>query len=400
MLNVCTLEQARETIQKQCAQHSKSGESVSLEQALGRVLWQDIDCRENVPGFVRSTVDGYAVIAADTFGACASIPALLRLTGEVRMGQSPAFTLRPGECTAVPTGGALPEGADAMVMLEEAVAFAGGMVAIEAPTAPGRHLIFAGDDAAAGQIILQKGTRLTPRGIGALAALGCAAVTAAKRPRVCVLSTGDELIDPARTPSGAEVRDVNGVMLTAAAIEAGAEASFQGCVPDDAEVLSAKIQSCCAGCDLLLLSGGSSVGQKDAAAACVSERGELLFHGLAVKPGKPAFAGRVGDTLVLGLPGHPAAAYFVFHLLARPAIFALLGQITREWPISAALSAAVPSNTGREEYVAVRLNDGLAEPLISKSGLISVLSRADGYIRIPRDLEGLPKGASVNVYQF
>ena len=400
MLNVCTLENAKKRVETFCRAHESESERIPLERALNRVLRQEIVCLEDVPGFTRSSVDGYAVAAADTFGASSSVPALLRLAGEVRMGQSPAFSLKSGECASVPTGGELPQGADAMVMLEEAEAFAGGMIAVETPAAPGKHLIFAGDDAKKDQIVLSRGTTLTPRGIGALAALGYAEVEAAKRPRVCVLSTGDELVDPARTPVGAEVRDVNGVMLTAAANQAGAEAAFCGCVPDDAGLLSERIQACCKECDILLLSGGSSVGAKDAAANCVSSLGELLFHGLAVKPGKPAFAGTIGKTLVLGLPGHPAAAYFVFELLARPAIRALLGQAAREFTVSAKLTAAVPSNTGREEYVAVRMEEGMAEPLMSKSGLISVLSRADGYIRIPRDAEGFVKGANVQVHLF
>lgn len=400
MLNVCTLECARNLLQNFSRARESGSEQIPLERALGRVLRQDVFCLEDVPGFTRSSVDGYAVVSLDTFGASSSMPALLRLAGEVRMGQSPAFSLQTGECAAVPTGGELPQGADAMVMLEETEAFADGMIAVETPAAPGKHLIFAGDDAKKGQIVLSRGTALTPRGIGALAALGYAEVEVAKRPRVCVLSTGDELVDPAKKPVGAEVRDVNGVMLTAAAAQAGAEAAFCGCVPDDAELLLQRIQACSRDCDILLLSGGSSVGLKDAAAKCVSSLGELLFHGLAVKPGKPAFAGTIGQTLVLGLPGHPAAAYFVFELLARPAIYAMLGQTAREHAVSAKLTSAVPSNTGREEYVAVRLEQGAAEPLISKSGLISVLSRADGYLCIPRDAEGLPKGAGVDVHLF
>lgn len=400
MLNVCTLETARKLIESFCRERKSGSEQIPLDRALNRVLRQDILCRENVPGFTRSSVDGYAVVSSDTFGASSSLPALLRLAGEIRMGQSPAFSLQTGECAAVPTGGGLPPGADAMVMLEEAEAFAGGMIAVETPAAPGKHLIFAGDDAKEGQTVLSAGTVLTPREIGVLAALGYAEASVAKRPRVCVLSTGDELVDPACKPAGAEVRDVNGVMLTAAAAQAGADAAFCGCVPDDADLLSQRILACCKECDVLLLSGGSSVGVKDAAAKCVGALGELLFHGLAVKPGKPAFAGVIGGTLVIGLPGHPAAAYFVFELLARPAIYALLGQTAREHTVNAKLTSAVPSNTGREEYVAVRLDQGAAEPLISKSGLISVLARADGYVCIPRDAEGLPKGAGVDVHLF
>ena len=400
MFHVLSLEKACEILNKICLMHPLEPETVPLALSPGRVIAKSAAAAEDVPGFHRSTVDGYAVMAADTFGASAAMPALLRQTAEVKMGQAADVSLRSGECAVVPTGGELPRGADAVVMLEDAQAFAGAMIAVEKPAAPGNHIIFAGDDAKKGSVVIAAGKRLLPQDIGALAALGYAEVQVARRPRVCVLSTGDELVDPSQTPKDGEVRDVNGGMLTAAAEAAGADATFCGRVPDEKTLLAGRIRDCAEKCEMLLLSGGSSVGAKDAAAECVSEQGELLFHGLAVKPGKPTFAGRIGRTLVIGLPGHPAAAFFIFQLLVRPALEAMMRQTGAVRMIPARLRAAVPSNTGREEYVAVRLDGGEAEPLMSKSGLISVLARADGYIRIPRDTEGFSSGAKVDVRLF
>lgn len=400
MLNVLSLDEARLRMYKICSMQPMPTETAHFSRASGRILAADVVCGENVPGFTRSTVDGYAVAASDTFGASAAIPALLRLVGEVQMGRTPGFRIRSGECAAVPTGGELPPGADAMVMLEQTEPFADGLVAFEASTAPGRHLIFAGDDAKAGSAIIPAGKKLLAQDIGVLAALGIVHVPVRKRPAVSILSTGDELIDPSGTPEGAQIRDVNGPMLAAAALEAGADVRFTGRVPDERPILLEKMRTCARGSDLLLISGGSSVGAKDAAADCLSELGEVLFHGLAVKPGKPTFAGTIGETLVVGLPGHPAAAFFIFQLLVRPMIAAMLGQATAQRAVAAKLTTAIPSNGGREEYIAARLVEDGVEPLMSKSGLISVLSLADGYIRIPRDAEGVARGETVEVVLF
>jgi molybdopterin molybdotransferase len=217
---------------------------------------------------------------------------------------------------------------------------------------------------------------------------------------VGILSTGDELIDPAQTPIGGQIRDSNGEMLLAACREAGAEARFLGRVPDEEETLHLAMRQGAETCDLLLLSGGSSAGAKDAACRCLDSLGEVLFHGLALKPGKPAFAGKIGKTIVVGLPGHPAAAYLVFHALVRQILAALSGGEVVERTARATLQCAAPSNEGREELLPVRLSEGKAEPVALKSGLLSPLTRANGYVRIPRDTEGLPKGAPVDVILF
>ena len=316
------------------------------------------------------------------------------------MGERAGFSLADGTCAAVWTGGELPPGADAMVMLEQAERLPGGLIAVEESAAPGRHIVFRGDDVKAGEALLAAGTRLTAREIGLLAALGVTEAEVFARPRVGILSTGDELIDPAQTPVGGQIRDSNGEMLLAACREADAESHFLGRVPDEEDVLYRAMKSGAEACDLLLLSGGSSAGAKDAACRCLGNLGEVLFHGLALKPGKPAFAGKIGSTIVVGLPGHPAAAYLVFHALVRPLLATLSGGEIVERTARATLLSAVPSNEGREERLPVRLRDGMAEPVALTSGLLSPLTRANGYIRIPRDTEGLQKGAPVDVILF
>lgn len=400
MLHVHSLEEAGRILKKMSEIYVKSTESIPLGRSAGRILAEDIVSGEDLPPFDRSAVDGFAVVSRDTFGASPAQPALLRLTGEVRMGERAQFSLRAGECAAVWTGGETPEGADAMIMLEEAQALPGGMIAVEASASPGRHIVFRGDDVRAGETVLSAGRRIAARDIGLLAALGTARVEVSARPRVKILSTGDELVRPDAQPKEGQLRDVNGAMLFAACLEAGAEAEFCGIVPDDEAALRDAIARACAECDLLLLSGASSAGAKDAAPRCLASLGEVAFHGLALKPGKPAFAGRIGQTLVVGLPGHPAAAYLVFQTLVRPLIAALAGETLERRTVSAILGQSAPNNHGREELLPVRVLDGIAEPVALKSGLIAPLCRADGYIRIPRDTEGLLKGASVEVDLF
>lgn len=400
MLQVIPLKEGRERLIAEASFRAERVECAALSQASGRILAEDAAAKSDLPGFTRSSVDGWAVFAADTFGASAALPALLQLLGEVRMGERASCSVEPGACASVWTGGELPPGADAMVMLEDAEELPGGLVAVYTPTAPGSHLVYRGDDAAAGQVILRAGKRLTPRDIGALAALGITEIPVRARPRVRILSTGDELIDPGGTPHHAQIRDCNGPMLTAACEAAGAEAEFCGRVPDDETMLKERMHSLAAGCDLLLLSGGSSAGVKDAAARCLGELGRVFFHGLAVKPGKPTVAGEMDGTLVVGLPGHPTAAYLIFFELVRPIFAAMRGERLQEQTISASLLIAVPSNHGREELVPVSLEGETAVPVSSKSGLITTLARANGYIRIPRDTEGLSKGARVDVILF
>ena len=380
-------------------------ESVPITKASGRALAHDIVAQECVPFFDRSTVDGYAVVASDTFGCSDAMPAMLKLTDEVLIGQKPALTIKSGECIYVPTGGEIPPGADAMVMIEYAEDFGDGLRYISKSSAPGAHIVFKGDDVKPGKRVLEAGRILRPQDIGVLAALGYGAVEVRKRPRVGILSTGDELVGIDQTPKDAQVRDINSYTLYAGAQEAGGESVMLGICADAYDGLKNAVRMAIEDCDMLLISGGSSVGTRDATHRVIDELGNhgVLLHGIAIKPGKPTIVGEIGRKPVFGLPGHPVSAYFIFNLFVRPLIGAMLGA--REGfkkTVEARLGTNLPSNHGREEYVSVRLtlvNGGLvAEPVYGKSGMITVLADADGYVRIERDCEGLMAGTPVSVW--
>ncbi|MDL2217592.1 molybdopterin molybdotransferase MoeA [Christensenellaceae bacterium OttesenSCG-928-M15] len=405
MLQVATSAQAAQRLKELFGERRTGEVDMQASLAPGHILRGDVYAAENVPGFTRSSVDGYAVHAKDTFGCSDSIPALLLCKGEVEMGQAAPFSLQPGECAYVPTGGQLPDGADAMVMVEHTEAYAGDTIGICKATAPGTHCVFKGDDVQAGQLVLKAGRRLHPHDVGTLSAMGISHVAVAARPIIGVLSTGDELILPENIPAAGQIRDVNGPLLCAAAEAAGGKAVFYGICPDEPEKLREMLQKMADASDIVLLSGGTSVGTKDATPRIIEELGKLHLHGIAIKPGKPTILGEIANKPVFGMPGHPVAAYFIFRILVAPLIGSMLGCEEHAVPsFHARLKQAIPSNHGREECIAVRLEkteDGLlAMPIIGKSGLITLLSQADGYLRIPRDQEGLPKGEQVEVIPF
>ena len=379
-------------------------ETVSYTEAAGRVLAEDITAQEYVPDFDRSTVDGYACRAADTFGCSDAIPAILNVAGEVLMGQGADFSLPRDACAYVPTGGAIPKGADCAVMIEYTEDYGDGTVGILKPGAPGMNLIFRGDDVYPGKAIMKAGRVLTPQDIGALAAVGKTMVPVARKLRVGVISTGDELVPPDVIPGPGQVRDVNTPLLTAMLRDFGAEAVSYGIVVDDEDLLRRKVRQAAGECDAVILSGGSSVGVKDAACRIIEEMGELLLHGIAVKPGKPTIMGKVGNKPLIGLPGHPVAACFVAQLFVLPLLGRLMGRTQEDFAVTAELTESVGANHGREQITACHLRrEGgklLAAPIRSKAGLITQLAGADGYFIIARDCEGLPKGAQVQVYPY
>lgn len=402
---------------------SKATETVDLAESYGRILAHDITAGEYVPGFTRSTVDGYAVLASDTFGCSDSIPAVLEVSGEVRMGSGAEDQLLPGCCMYVPTGGAVPEGADAMVMIEYTEDYGDGSIGILKSAAPGMNIIYKGDDVYPGKSVISAGRRLTGSDIGAMAAMGISKVSVRKRPVIGIISTGDELVPVTDTPEDGEIRDVNTVMLDVMCRSCGALTRLYGIIPDDRERLTRAVESAIDQCDIILISGGSSVGTKDITAQIIEENGEILLHGIAMKPGKPTILGKADGKPVFGLPGHPVAAFFVSHLFVRYLILSY-GQTTAATETdcpdtgsaqadhkrymqktqSAELTEAVSANHGREEYMAVRLqykdHDIKAVPVHTKSGLISSLAGTDGYIIIQRDCEGLAAGTAVDVYLF
>ncbi|MGE4277069.1 MAG: gephyrin-like molybdotransferase Glp [Lawsonibacter sp.] len=380
---------------------SPKKELVSLDAALGRVLWEEIRAKEFVPGFDRSTVDGFAVRASDTFGCSDAIPSILTLDGEIRMGSSADTPLRAECCVAVPTGGAVPPGSDAVVMLEYTQQYGDGTIGISKPVAPGANLIFKGDDVSPGKAVLPAGRRLTVQDIGALAAVGVAEVPVCRRPVVGILSTGDELVPVTQQPTQGQVRDVNSAMLRALMEQAGAEVKSYGIIRDEEDLLSRALETARKDCDVILLSGGSSVGTKDATCRVIEAQGNILFHGIAMKPGKPTIFGKVDGKPVIGLPGHPVAAFFVAHLFVCPLLARLTGRVIRRFPMPAVLAETVGANHGRAQYTGVFLaeRDGTlyAHPIHGKSGLITTLASSDGYFCIPRDCEGVSAGQTVSV---
>jgi len=400
MLNVRTVAEVNAIIAERFGSFQLDPETIPLENALGRILAKDIFAEEFVPNFNRSTVDGYALIASDIFGCSDAIPALLTLVGESHMGEPSDISLRKGQCAYVPTGAELPANADAVVMLENAEDFGGGTIAINKPAAPGANLIFRGDDVKPGQTVLPAGRKLAAAEVGTLAAMGISAIPVVRKPQAALISTGDELLAAGQPLTPGKIRDVNAPMLAAAIEQAGAEARFIGIIQDDQPAIRTAVEKAIGQCDLLLLSGGTSVGLKDAIPAVISDLGELLVHGVAAKPGKPTILGVIENKPVFGLPGNPVAAYFMFHMLVRPLLFSMQGAQSEDRKINLPLARAVSSNHGREEFVPVAIQAGSAQPIASKSGLITTLSSAHGFIRIPRDCEGLPQGEMVEVILF
>jgi len=301
----------------------------------------------------------------------------------------------------VSTGGELPEGADAAVMVENTEEYGSEMIGIFKPVAPGNNVIFKGDDVTLGTKVLTEGTILTPHDIGILSALGYSEVKVRQKPVVGIISTGDELVETSVVPKSGQVRDVNTPMLIAAVTRFGAIAKDFGIIKDEETAVSEAIISACEKCDVVLISGGSSAGKRDLTAKIIGSEGELLLHGIAMKPGKPTILGIVKNKPVFGLPGHPVAAYLVTELFVRPLLEQLMGATVKRYKTTARLSEAISANHGRAEYIAVRLDEkGNAHPVKGKSGLIASLTNVDGYICIPRDSEGLPEGAEVKVTYF
>ena len=403
MLQVKTPEEVLTLIRREFVPIKDREETIAVGEALGRLLAHDIQAREYVPDFDRSTVDGYACRASDTFGCSDAIPAILTVAGEVLMGQSADFELKKENCAYVPTGGAIPKGADCAVMIEYTENYGDGTVGILKSGAPGMNLIFRGDDVYPGKVILRAGRKLTASDIGALSAVGEVKVPVLRQLRVGVISTGDELVPPEQKPTPGQVRDVNSPMLAALLQEWGAEVIGYGIVVDDESRLRQTVHRAAEECDAVLISGGSSVGVKDAACRIIEGRGELLLHGIAIKPGKPTILGKAGNKPLIGLPGHPVAAYFIAKLFVLPLLDRLCGQEIEKPSLTAVLSESVSANHGRAQVNACRLErrDGelIAVPIRSKSGLITQLAGADGYFIIPRDSEGLPKGAEIQVYR-
>ncbi len=379
-------------------------ESVFLEKAGGYSLAADIIAPENIPDFKRSTVDGYALIARDTFGAGEGIPAMLECAGEVIMGH-PAPSINPGQCCLVHTGGMLPEEADAVIMVEDTEA-AGSLVQCFSQVAPGENVILRGEDLKKGDPALEKGRRMRAPEIGLLASLGITAVEVHRRPRVGFFSTGDELVNystPELKPG--QIRDSNNPALLYLAGQAGAETRYGGILPDQFAAFLKESRAMLEKVDLLVFSGGSSVGTRDYTARTMQELGRpgLLVEGISIQPGKPTLLASCGGKPVLGLPGHPVSALNIFKIFGVAIINRLSGRRENIFKpaVKATLGRNISSRSGRTDYVRVKLEktaEGIkAVPVFGRSGMLRTLAEADGLMVIPPEKEGLASGEIVEV---
>ncbi|MBZ4646006.1 MAG: molybdenum cofactor synthesis domain protein [Clostridia bacterium] len=382
-------------------------EVVNIKDAVNRITDDDIVAVEDIPGFNRSSVDGYAVIASDTFGSSEALPVQLKLLGEVKMGEKNYLTIASGQAAYIPTGGELPQNADAVVMIEYSEDMDDGFVYIYKPVAPGNNVVFKGDDVKAGDVVLKSGSSLRPQDIGVLAALGIEKVAVKRKIRVGIVSTGDEVVDIRQQPVGSQVRDVNSYFLYSGLLEYSVEPILYGITADSYKKIKTVVETALEECDVVLISGGSSVGTRDETYKIINSVGDpgVLIHGIAVKPGKPTIIGKSGRKALIGLPGHPVSAFFIFKLLVLRLIDVMNGTTSRpESTVKAVMTVNYPSNNGREEFVPVILKkEGsgfFAEPVFSKSGLIKLLSSADGYVRVERGSEGICKGCEVDVILF
>ncbi|MEI7856482.1 MAG: gephyrin-like molybdotransferase Glp [Methanomicrobiales archaeon] len=373
-------------------------ERIPLESSGGRILAGEVTADTDIPGFDRSIVDGYAVRAADTAGAGDAIPALLQCTGRIAMGRSePAAATGPGTCTYIPTGGVLPAGANAVVMVEYTEE-TGDTVLVKKAVSHGENVLLHDEDFRKGETVFSAGRRISPQDAGVLAACGCAAVTVAKRPVVGIISTGNELVPVTAVPGPGQVRDANASMLAAYLTEYGCIPRLYGIIADERHAFETILARAVPECDVVLLSGGSSKDDRDMTAAIIATMGEVLVHGIAIAPGKPTIIGRIQGKPVFGLPGHPASAFVVLIAIVRPLIDRMLGiEQPLQRTVRATLAINIPSQRGREEYVRVIVENGIATPLFGKSGLLNTLIRSNGLVRIPAGAEGLEEGSAVEV---
>ncbi len=381
-------------------------ETVSILDSVDRILAENVTAPIDLPGFARSTKDGYAVSASSTFSASEGLPALLSLKGRIRMGECTGLSLAPHECAAIATGGMIPEGADSVVMVETCEVLDDETIAATHSVAPGENVVGATEDIASGTLILSQGRRLRPSDIAALAAMGVPEVKVAVGPRVAIISTGDELVDIRESPLPGQVRDMNAYSLYSAVKAIGGRPKLWGIVQDESLAMREAIAKAHLESDMVIMSGGSSVGERDFTKEAIQSLGEpgVLVHGVAIKPGKPTILAVAGDKLVFGLPGHPMSCLVVFNLFVAPAIARWMGGAIYRRETQAILSANVASIAGREDYVSVKLRveDGevWADPVFSKSAVISGLILADGVMRIPVEAEGFEKGTRIRVMPF
>ncbi len=384
-------------------------ETLRIEECYGRIAASDVVSAENLPGFARSSMDGYAVKSADTYGARETLPAYIIVYHEVFMGEKPVFEIKAGEAAKIPTGGMLPAGADAVVMLEHAQVVSETMIEIMKSVAHGENVIQRDEDIKKGSAVILKGRKLRAQDIGALAGIGITSIEVFRKPVVALISTGDEIVSSRDPVAPGQVRDINSFTLAGLIMEEGGIPHKKGIFRDDYDTIRNAVEEALVESDMVLVIGGTSAGIRDMTAKIIDEIGKpgVLFHGVAVKPGKPLIGGLIGDKPVLGLPGHPAAAVVSFDLFIGPLIRRLTGIDERmefKKTIIAVMGKSIASAAGREDHIRVYIEPENGElkayPILGKSGLITTLVKADGIVAIPASRLGLDQGEQVNVNLF
>ena len=393
------LEEARALIDS-VARPVAAAELVPIVDANGRVLAADVVAPFDVPPFSRAGMDGYAVRAEDTFGASRQEPRTLRCIEQVFTGQVPSRAVAGGDCTEIATGAPIPEGADAVVMVEETEKEPSGEIRIFTPVYPRQNVGRRGADIQTGQAVLRTGDVLNASRVGVLAALGLTEARVFVRPRVAILSTGNEIADPGAALQPGQIYDINKYTLSAIVQEHGGRPELHRTAADTIDDLSTAIDDCL-DADLLVFSGGSSVGERDLILDVIGQKGDILFHGIAVKPGKPTAFGVIGGKLVFGMPGYPTSCLSNAYMLLVP----VLRRIARLPPhtmrsVRATLGQRIVSTTGRHQFYTVRVVDGVAQPAFKASGDITSMALADGYIEIPAQTDIVEKGEEVEVKLF
>lgn len=375
-------------------------ETLHVGAAAGRVAAADLASTIFVPPFSRSAMDGYAVVAEDTRGATRERPARLRIVERIYTGATPAHGVAAGACAEIATGAPLPDGADAVVMVEETARVDHEHVAICAEARAGQNIGRKGADISPGDLVVRRGDLLNPSRLGAVAAIGCGSMEVFAKPRVAILSTGNEVIEPGTPLSPGQIYDVNRFTLAAVAEAHGCIAEMHLPARDTVEALNESLDAC-AQADIVIFSGGSSVGERDLLVDLIATRGELIFHGIAVRPGKPTLFARVGEVPFFGMPGNPTSCLSNAYILLVPFLRATARlPLYAPRTVTAALGRTIVSPTNRHQFYTVKLHGGVALPAFKGSGDITSLSQADGYIEIPASEHTVAEGTAVEVTLF
>lgn len=405
LLKVKTIDEMKQIINETFNNITLKNETINISHGLGRVLSADIVSTMDVPHFDRSVVDGYAVKLTDVQGASNAIPGFLRIVGEVQMGKETIESLHQGETFYVPTGGMVPAGTEAMIMIEYTEKLGEKDLAIYTNAGANENMMRIGDDIRNGELVFSRGHLLRPQDIGVLSALGYQHIEVYKRPRLSIISTGDEIIRPGTTPKPGEVIDINTPALAAVAKRLGAEVISTGYARDDREEIRSAVENGIENGDMVILSGGSSMGEKDYTVQVIDGLGQVLLHGLAVKPGKPTILGTVSQKPVIGLPGQPAAAIMVLMIVLQEFMKLYYGQdVFKYQTVQGMLMENVHAAPGRRTFQTVSISkteNGIeVRPSHGKSGMITLLSYSDGYIEITENEEGKNTGDLVEVTLF